>query len=391
MQRATEGRPAYSERRASLWQYWQSILYVCTCRLCGKLIGWIEGFAPAGWRLHDETARKTRMARSTSPSAPTPAFAPIGSRSPSGGLSDACEGYTRPATASMLSRRSARKRREGIGGRPGRVLEVGLGVGERDERGLELRGRQEHTALAHPVEVAGVARGVGALRRRIVGDGTVAEERREHRADTVDCERDTRLPGALREPALEHRAARLERCIDVVPAELAEGGQAGSDGERVPRQCARLVDRAERRHLAHELPRAPVGADGEPAADDLAEAREIGTDAVESLGPTVRHEEPRDDLVEDQERTVRARDLTEPFEEARKRRDDAHVTRDWLDDDRGDLVTRARKSARSASRSLNGALRVSAASGAGTPPESGIEKVAPPDPAFTSRLSAWPW
>src|SRR5438067_11466346 len=154
MQRATDGRPAYSEGRASLWQYWQSIVYVCTCRLCGKLIGWIEGFAAAGCRLQDETARKTRMARSTSPSAPTPALAPIGSRSPSGGLSDACEGYTRPATASMLSRRSARKRREGIGGRPGRVREVGLGVGERDERGLELRGRQEHTALAHPVELA---------------------------------------------------------------------------------------------------------------------------------------------------------------------------------------------------------------------------------------------
>src|SRR2546422_11213663 len=128
------------------------------------------------------------MARSTSPSAPTPAFAPIGSRSPSGGLSDACEGYTRPATASMLSRRSARKRREGIGGRPGRVLEGGLGVGERDERGLELRGRQEHTALAHPVEVAGVARGGGARRRRVIGDAGVAEEGREHRSGNVDRE-----------------------------------------------------------------------------------------------------------------------------------------------------------------------------------------------------------
>src|SRR5213593_3749038 len=104
MQRATDGRPAYSERRASLWQYWQSILYVCTCRLCGKLIGWIEGFAAAGCRLQDETARKTRMARSTSPSAPTPALAPIGSRSPSGGLSDACEAYHPPHTGSTFSR-----------------------------------------------------------------------------------------------------------------------------------------------------------------------------------------------------------------------------------------------------------------------------------------------
>src|SRR5438034_2034230 len=41
---------------------------------------------------------------------------------------------------------------------PGRELEVGLRVGERDERGLELRGRQEHAALAHRVEVAGVDR-----------------------------------------------------------------------------------------------------------------------------------------------------------------------------------------------------------------------------------------
>src|SRR5438093_6993006 len=104
MQRATDGRPAYSERRASLWQYWQSILYVCTCRLCGKVIGWIEGFATAGCRLQDEAARKTRMARSTSPSAPTPVRAPIGSRSPSGELSDACEAYPPPHTASTFSR-----------------------------------------------------------------------------------------------------------------------------------------------------------------------------------------------------------------------------------------------------------------------------------------------
>src|SRR5215467_8485307 len=41
-----------------------------------------------GWRLHDEIARKTRTARSAAPSAPTPAFAIIDSRSPSGGFLD---------------------------------------------------------------------------------------------------------------------------------------------------------------------------------------------------------------------------------------------------------------------------------------------------------------
>src|SRR6266571_3592718 len=290
MQRATDGRPAYSERRASLWQYWQSILYVCTCRLCGKVIGWIEGFATAGCRLQDETARKTRMARSTSPSAPTPVRAPIGSRSPSGGLSNACEAYHPPHTASTFSRVQR----------------------ERDERGLELRGRQEHAALAHRVEVAGVARGVGPLRRRVVGDRAVAEKRGEHRADAVDRERDARLPGALSEPALEQGAACVERRVHVGPAELAEGRQASGDGERVPRQRPRLVHGAERSHLAHELPRAAVRADRQPAADDLAEAREVGTDAVERLGPAVRHAESRDDLVEDQERAVGVRDLAPP-------------------------------------------------------------------------------
>src|SRR5581483_1722803 len=81
-QRCTDGSPAYSERRASAWQYWQSILYVCTCVLCGKLIGCVDGRAAAGCRLHDDTARKIRTARRTTPSAPTPAFA-IDGRTPS--------------------------------------------------------------------------------------------------------------------------------------------------------------------------------------------------------------------------------------------------------------------------------------------------------------------
>src|SRR5712691_10340906 len=83
MQRVTDGRPANSERRASVWQYWQSILYVCTWTLWGNAIGCTDGSATAGRRLHDESPRKTRTARSTAPSTPTPAFA-VTSRDPSG-------------------------------------------------------------------------------------------------------------------------------------------------------------------------------------------------------------------------------------------------------------------------------------------------------------------
>src|SRR6202795_2179611 len=83
MHRVTDGKPANSERRASAWQYWQSILYVCTWTLCGKAIGCTDGSATAGRRLHEERPRKTRTARSTNPSTPTPAFA-VTSRNSSG-------------------------------------------------------------------------------------------------------------------------------------------------------------------------------------------------------------------------------------------------------------------------------------------------------------------
>jgi hypothetical protein len=51
----------------------------------------------------------------------------------------------------------------------------------------------------------------------------------------------------------------------------------------------------------------------------------------------------------------------------------------------------ARKRSRTACRSLKATVSVSAASAAGTPLLSGTPNVAPPEPAFTSRLSACPW
>ena len=52
---------------------------------------------------------------------------------------------------------------------------------------------------------------------------------------------------------------------------------------------------------------------------------------------------------------------------------------------------RRRKRSHTASRSLKATVSVSSASAAGTPLLSGMPNVAPPEPAFTSRLSAWPW
>ena len=61
----------------------------------------------------------------------------------------------------------------------------------------------------------------------------------------------------------------------------------------------------------------------------------------------------------------------------------------------GSRITAATSSAASsrstASRSLKGAVSVSATAPGVTPGESGRPSVATPEPAWTRRKSAWPW
>src|SRR5262249_49817773 len=203
---------------------------------------------------------------------------------------------------------------------------------------FELRRRQEHAALEHAVEVTRVALGVGALGRGVVGHGRIAEEARQHRADAVDGQRHARALGPGAESALELGAERIEAPIDVAVAQARQGRQPGGDRERVARQGAGLIDGAERRHVAHELARSPVGADGQPTADDFAQTRDVRAYAVELLRAAERDAEPGDDLVEDQYGIVRTRNLAQAFEESRARRHDAHVAGYGLDDDRRDVA-----------------------------------------------------
>ena len=52
---------------------------------------------------------------------------------------------------------------------------------------------------------------------------------------------------------------------------------------------------------------------------------------------------------------------------------------------------RREERARAPPRRCNGSVTVLRGRLAGTPAESGTPSVAAPDPAFTSRKSAWPW
>jgi hypothetical protein len=77
-----------------------------------------------------------------------------------------------------------------------------------------------------------------------------------------------------------------------------------------------------------------ASAEWEPAAERFPEAHEIWKDPLafmleDHTGAT----KPREDLIEDEERTIRTRQLGEPGEEARRRNPHTSSSLDGLDDD----------------------------------------------------------
>ena len=74
---------------------------------------------------------------------------------------------------------------------------------------------------------------------------------------------------------------------------------------------------------------------GKTASDDLSERAEVGRHAIVLLRAAVREPEPRHDLVEYQGNAVLVRDVTQSFEEAGLRGDDAL---ERLDDHAADLI-----------------------------------------------------
>ena len=135
-------------------------------------------------------------------------------------------------------------------------------------------------------------------------------------------------------------------------AQIADGGDAGGHGERIAAERAGLVDGPERRELIHDVGAAAEGADGQAAADDLAEGGEVGADAVEFLRSAEGHAEAGHDFVEDEQRAVLRGERAQGFEVAGRGRDAARVADDGLDDDGGDLLRMCSKATSTAATSL---------------------------------------
>ncbi len=109
---------------------------------------------------------------------------------------------------------------------------------------------------------------------------------------------------ASRRPSASCSVGRLPAARRPRSSSCASVASAGGDRERVARQRPGLVDVARGRDPLHQLAPAAVRRRGQPAADDLAEDRQVGEHAVQLLGAAARDAEAGDHLVEDQQRAV---------------------------------------------------------------------------------------
>ena len=165
-----------------------------------------------------------------------------------------------------------------------------------------------------------------------------AEVQAEHAARLGGDEGDAGGIRALLQ-AVEHaRGVGGQFVVETGAADQAQGGQAGGHRQRVARERAGLVDRAQRGNLLHDLALAAEGAHRHAAADDLAEGRQVRGDPVVGLGAAEGDTEAGHHFVEDQHHAVFVAGFAQAFEEARRRRHTVHVAGNRLDDDAGDLL-----------------------------------------------------
>src|SRR5881396_1901675 len=106
-----------------------------------------------------------------------------------------------------------------------------------------------------------------------------------------------------------------------------ESLEARGDADRMavvsPSVERRVLPAAARLEHVHDLRFAPEARQLEPAAGDLAKRRHIRPDVVILLGAAVCEAEAGQDLIEDQDDAPLARELAEPFQVVRLRRDHA--------------------------------------------------------------------
>ncbi len=124
--------------------------------------------------------------------------------------------------------------------------------------------------------------------------------------------------------------------------------------------------------MIHDLGAAAQGANRQAAADHLAEAGEVGTDAEQLLSATGREPEAGHHLVENKQRFVRGAKFPEGFKKTGRGRNQSRIRRDRFDDDAAISPRFCAKSGAEGFHVIKGSARVRLASAAGMPALSGL-------------------
>jgi hypothetical protein len=274
------------------------------------------------------------------------------------------------AWAESEHQRSGRKRLQPLHHRRRRlhrVRDVRFRMRGGNEARLELRRGEIDARSQHAVEELLEALAVGLHRVGKIPNRFAREVAAEHRAAAVEGDGDVRGLGGLAQAGFELRAFRFQLGVGGGMRSAECGVRSGRGGrrcasgfriphsafrigkffqrrdarghrERVAAQGAGLIHGAERREAVHDVAPPAERTDGQAAADDFAERREVGPDAEALLRAAGREAEAGHHLVEDQHRLLLCRDLPEQFQVARSWQIQARVARHRLDDDRRDFA-----------------------------------------------------
>jgi hypothetical protein len=134
--------------------------------------------------------------------------------------------------------------------------------------------------------------------------GGVSKEAAEHRAGMVGGEWNACRICRHAQALAQLFGAREHGLVETGLRDDVERGQARRHRDRVARQCARLVHRAQRRDLLHDGALAAEGAHRHAAADHLAQRGQVGLDAVIALRARQAEPKPGHHLVEYQNRAA---------------------------------------------------------------------------------------
>src|SRR5260363_299809 len=166
--------------------------------------------------------------------------------------------------------------------------------------------------------------------------------------------------------------------------------KVGGDGHGIARARSCLIHRAKRRKMRHNIAPSAKGGERETAADNFPQAGQIGPNTVQRLRAAERDPKTADDFIKNQHGAV--------FSALRAQcaQNSAAPRTRFILPAMGSTITAAIWSPSCAkvspicSRLLYSSTVVACAISSGTPAELACPPVSSPEPALTSRLSAWP-